>query len=121
MPVAACFAPLGLSLQRPDPGKHSGSSRPLYFVALRVASIPGGAASPRGAWLPAPPELAVFGRRTSAQRRVLRGAGLQAAGGREPPEGAVLPVSRPRIPSALPPGAFVPAAGSQRIRSFFLK
>ena len=57
-----------------------------------MASIPGGAASRRGAWLQAPPELATFGRRASARQRVLSEAGLQAAGGREPPEGAVLPV-----------------------------
>ena len=76
---------------------------PLYSVSFRVASIPGEAASPRGAWLQAPPELAAFGRRASAQRQVLSGAGLQAAGGREPPEGAVLPVFPARGSQALFP------------------
>lgn len=73
--VSTCLwlplAPLGPSLQRPIPGNPSGCRRPLYFVPLSVASIPGGATSPRGTWLQAPPKPPAFGRHPSALQQIL--------------------------------------------------
>lgn len=97
---------LELSLHSLTPGTTVGPQA-LVFCLFRVASIPGEAASPRGAWLQAPPELAAPEGAPHLLAGSLSRAGLRLPGGREPPGRRASCVSRPWIPPALPPGAFV--------------